>query len=285
MPRFGRGHSCGYGWGLGVLGMTVLACVVALSGCDLGGGGGTSGAPTAGVTATTALTSATATLAHQPTGTADLTYSASAKTLTVKMNLTGLAPTSMHAAHIHSGHCGSNGAIVHALNSISANGVGGATLNQTIDNVTGGIPASGWYLNVHNGTASDEFSLISIACVNITPTTTTTSAGQTQTAHLTLAPGEGPSENSSGKATLAIQGGNLVVTITMSGLEPTSTHAAHIHTGSCTSQGNVVYPLNNVTADGSGNATSTTTLKNVTSIPSGWLVRQCPPRPEPGLAD
>lgn len=273
MPRVGRGHSFGHGWGLGVMGMAVLACVVALSGCDVGGGGGSSGGPTAGVTATTALTSATATLSHQPTGTADVTYSASAKTLTVKVNLTGLAPNSTHAAHIHSGNCGSNGAVVHALNTISANGTGAATLNQTIDNVSGGIPGSGWYLNVNNGTANDQYSNVSIACVNITPTNTTTSAGQTQTAHATFAKGEGPSQNSSGKATLAIQGGNLVVTITLSGLEPTSKHAAHIHTGSCTSQGDVVHALNDVTADGSGNATSTTTITKVTSIPSGgWYV-------------
>lgn len=275
MRRLQPGLRRGHGLRLGMLGIAVLAGVVALSGCDLGLGGGTSGggSTTPAATGTTGLTSATATLAHQPVGTADLTYNASSKALTVKVNLTGLAPSSPHAAHIHNGSCGSNGSVLHPLNTISADGKGVATLDQTIDNVSGGIPSSGWYLNVHNGTGTDQFSAMSIACANITPQSASTSAGQSQTAHATFGNGEGPSQSASGKATLAIQGGNLLVTITMSGLEPTSKHVAHIHTGSCASQGDAVHALSDVTADNSGNATSTTTINGVTAIPSGgWYV-------------
>lgn len=258
-----------------MLGMAALVCVVALSGCDLGAGGtsgGTSGT-TPAATGTTGLTSAVATLAHQPVGTADLTYNPGAKTLAVKVNLTGLAPNSTHAAHIHDGSCGSSGSVVHALNEIKADDKGAGSLDQTIDNVTSAIPNSGWDINVHNGTGTDQYSTMSIACANITPQSASTSAGQTQTAHATFGKGEAPSQDASGKTTLAIQNGKLVVTITMSGLEPTSKHAAHIHSGTCASQGAIVHPLDDVTADGSGNATSTTTIDNVTSIPSGgWYV-------------
>src|SRR2546430_945203 len=65
----------------------------------------------------------------------------------------------------------------------------------------------------------------------------------------------------------------LMVKISLVGLAPNSTHAAHIHHGSCASQGPVVYPLQTVMADASGRASETTTIKNVTSIPSsGWYV-------------
>lgn len=273
MRRLQPGLKPGHGWRLGMLGMAVLACVIALSGCDLGAGGTSGGGTTPAATGTTGLTSALATLVHQPVGTADLTYNPSAKTLNVKVNLTGLAPNSDHAAHIHNGSCGSSGSVVHALNTITANGKGVASLDQTIDNVSSEIPGSGWDINVHNGTGTDQYSSMSIACANIKPQSTSTSAGQTQTAHVTFGDGEGPSQAASGKATLAIQGGKLLVTITMSGLEPTSKHAAHIHTGTCASQGDIVHPLNDVTADGSGNATSTTTIDNVSAIPSGgWYV-------------
>ncbi|HEX2804574.1 MAG TPA: CHRD domain-containing protein, partial [Kineosporiaceae bacterium] len=77
----------------------------------------------------------------------------------------------------------------------------------------------------------------------------------------------------SGTAALSLANGQLTVKITMSGLAPNSAHAAHIHVGSCTNQGAVVHPLTNVTADGNGNATSSTTVAGVTSIPSGqWYV-------------
>ena len=76
-----------------------------------------------------------------------------------------------------------------------------------------------------------------------------------------------------GMAQLSLSGTTLTVKLTLSGLEPNSAHAAHIHTGSCESQGAVVYPLMPVMADASGNATVMTTINNVSSIPgSGWYV-------------
>ena len=74
-------------------------------------------------------------------------------------------------------------------------------------------------------------------------------------------------------AHLTLSGSTLTVTLTLTGLQPGSSHAAHIHAGSCQSQGAVVHPLNNVIADRSGNYHGTTTIQKVSSLPgSGWYV-------------
>jgi hypothetical protein len=66
----------------------------------------------------------------------------------------------------------------------------------------------------------------------------------------------------------------LTVTVTMTGLGPNSTHPAHIHSGTCANTGGVLYPLNPVVADASGDATATTTVSPVANgIPAtGWAV-------------
>jgi hypothetical protein len=64
-------------------------------------------------------------------------------------------------------------------------------------------------------------------------------------------------------AWISIHDDDLIVKISVSGLAPYSAHMAHIHAGSCQAQGPVVYPLNLVVADGHGNATSKTIIKNV----------------------
>ncbi|HEY4035553.1 MAG TPA: CHRD domain-containing protein [Ktedonobacteraceae bacterium] len=72
---------------------------------------------------------------------------------------------------------------------------------------------------------------------------------------------------------LARKSGQLTVKIFLYRLAPKSTHVAHIHNGSCESQGSVLYPLSPVHADSVGFGTSTTVVKNVSSIPSsGWYV-------------
>jgi hypothetical protein len=66
----------------------------------------------------------------------------------------------------------------------------------------------------------------------------------------------------------------LTVILHLSGLHSGSTHAAHIHSGTCSSMGKILYPLNNVVANTSGTGTSTTTIHNITTgIPAtGWNV-------------
>jgi hypothetical protein len=64
----------------------------------------------------------------------------------------------------------------------------------------------------------------------------------------------------------------LTATVHLSGLQPKSSYANHIHAGDCSIEGKMLYPLNNVITDAAGNGTATTTLKNITGgIPaSGW---------------
>jgi hypothetical protein len=66
----------------------------------------------------------------------------------------------------------------------------------------------------------------------------------------------------------------LTATLHLSGLQPGSNHAAHIHAGTCSSRETILYPFKNVIANADGNAVSTTTFTNVTGgIPAtGWNI-------------
>ena len=230
------------------------------------GSSGTSGSSPSPATSSSASggTSTQATLQHVPRGEATLTLAGNK--LTVAITLTGLAPNSRHPVHIHGmGNCSSNSPVIYPLENVVANATGTANVTSTVDGVAS-IPASGWYVNVHNGpalTPPDQFS--PIACGEV--------KGGSNEVTVPLQQGSGLSQAASGTAALSLANGQLTVKITMSGLAPNSVHAAHIHVGSCTNQGAVVHPLTNVTADGNGNATSSTTVAGVTSIPSGqWYV-------------
>lgn len=245
--------------------------------------GGSSGTSTGSSSSTPTTTNATptstamtakASLMHVPTGTATLNWDPTSKTLTVNVTLTGLAPNSIHPEHIHTGSCANQGGVLHPLAMLNADAHGNATATTTIPNVTGGIPASGWYVNVHNGPAlspADQF--LPIVCGDVSNSNTSTSAAQSVQVTLNSAPSASAGQAAMGTAELTLNGSTLTVKVTVSGLAPNSSHANHIHLGSCTMQGKVLYPLTTLVADASGNATATTMINNVSSIPSsGWYV-------------
>ena len=90
-----------------------------------------------------------------PAGAASVTYSPSAKTLTVNVTASGVTP-GFHAAHIHLGSCQSQGPVLYMLFDLTANSSGQiVSENRTITGVTSGIPATGWYLNLHQGTSQN----------------------------------------------------------------------------------------------------------------------------------
>lgn len=62
----------------------------------------------------------------------------------------------------------------------------------------------------------------------------------------------------------------LTVHVQASGFAPGSTHAAHIHQGSCAAQGPVIYMLQDLVADSNGTIDATRTLTGVTSAPPVW---------------
>ena len=261
---------------INILAVLCIVAALLLAGC---GGGAASNppapTPTSAAPATNAPSGppiptitgslATATLKHVPTGTADLTWDRATHDLTVKVSLVGLAPSSMHPEHIHTGSCANQGNVIYPLQTLAADAHGVATATTVVKNVTNGIPATGWYVNVHNGpglSTNDQF--LPIACGDVA----NSSAAQSVNVMLTSAPPASMGESVSGTAQLMLSGTSLTVKLTLSGLEPNSMHAVHIHAGSCESQGPVVYPLNTVVADSSGNASDTTTVTvaNVTAV-------------------
>ncbi len=252
--------------------LAVFGIVAALM---LAGCGGTSHASSPGSTPTSrsAATTATAILKHMPTGVATISWNPTSQALMVNISLIGLAPNSTHPAYIHHGSCSKQGLIVYPLQNVVANAHGVGTSTTTIKNVTK-VPATGWYVNIHNGpdlSTSDQS--LSIVCGDIALTNVPPTSPLSLKIPLNSAPPASTGESVNGTAHLTLSGKTLTVRLIVSGLEPNSSHEAHIHSGSCASQGPVVYPLQTVTADASGHANVTTTIKNVTSIPSsGWYV-------------
>lgn len=126
------------------------------SGAQLGDPGALGYTPVAcGDITTAAPTTLTmAPVGGQPQGSANLTYDAGKKTLTVDATASGLAPGSAHAAHIHLGTCTAQGAVKYPLHDLVASSTGTAQTTTVVQNVDQSPPASGWYLNVHLGSSS-----------------------------------------------------------------------------------------------------------------------------------
>jgi hypothetical protein len=76
----------------------------------------------------------------------------------------------------------------------------------------------------------------------------------------------------SGAAAIFSEGGRLFVAVSVSGLKPMSTHAEHIHAGTCGSNGPIKYPLANLVADARGNATAVARITPTSVARSGWYV-------------
>jgi Cu/Zn superoxide dismutase len=91
---------------------------------------------------------------QHPQGSAKLTYEPGNKTLTVDVTASGLVPGSDHAVHVHLGACDSQGPVKYPLDDLMASPAGGAEVTTVVQNVAQAPPASGWYLNVHLGSAS-----------------------------------------------------------------------------------------------------------------------------------
>jgi len=252
-----------------------LIVTAALAAC------GGSSSPSAGTQSTSStasgVSSATVALRHVPTGDATLAYDATAKALTVEIRLTGLAPSSVHPAHIHSGLCEKQGAVLYGLNNVQADAKGVADSVTSVPNIKeGAIPNGTWYINVHNGpTLTPDAQFEPIVCGDVAnPDKGTHQLVKLQNGPTPVAsPPSSPDQTASGTANLSIEGGALKVVVTATGLKPSSSHAMHIHMGSCESQGAVVHGLPALTADANGNATLTTTVSGISSIPVGaWYL-------------
>jgi CHRD domain len=249
-----------------------MVATLLLVGC----GGTTTSNPPASTPAGS-TTTATATLKHAPTGTATFSWDPSSHTLTVTLKLIGLAPgpNSIHPAYIYEGSCRNQGKRLYQLKpDVEADTHGDATtVTSPISNVMNGIPATGWSVTVYNGPGSSADDQLQIVCGDVANPNAVTTAAQSVQVPLNEAPPSSVGQSATGTAQLTLSGGTLTVKLTVNKLAPNSTHAVHIHLGSCASQGPVEHPLMTLTADASGNASGTTTIPNVSAIPkSGWYV-------------
>jgi len=98
-------------------------------------------------------------------GTAALAFTGPS-TLRVVVQMSALAPNSVHPEHIHAGSCAAGGGIKYPLADLHANAAGAATATTVIANVSQ-IPASGWFVNVHTGPTLLGAGANPIACGDI----------------------------------------------------------------------------------------------------------------------
>ncbi len=210
-------------------------------------------------------------LTHSPIGTVDLGWSSTYHTLMVTIAVSGLTPGSTHLVHIHAGTCSAMGQIVHGLLPLVADAHGVGLSTTTIAGVMSGIPARGWAVNIHNGpTFATSLDARPIACGNISSVRSV--ARGVQSAHATLATTISPDENVQGMAQVSVMGQTIIVTLSLSGMAPNTTHMAHIHTGSCAAQGPVLFPLKPIVADAQGRAMTVTTITVHTLPPAHWYI-------------
>ena len=207
-------------------------------------------------------------LGAQPTGTATLTWDPQSKNVTAKVSLSGVTPDSTHAIHIHKGGCATMGDVLVPFPDLRADG--GGAINTTVTSTQpdpGGL-ASGTSLNMHLASGAQlggpgAFGFTPIACGDVVP-------GTPATVH--MAPvGQQPQ----GSANMTYDSGKktLTVTTTASGLAPGSSHAQHIHLGSCAAQGAVKFGLDDLAASPTGTAETTTVVQNAEAPPaSGWYL-------------
>ena len=205
-------------------------------------------------------------LKHDPSGNADLKWNAQSHELSVTLALHGLQVKTTHPAHIHSGSCSKPGATVYTLDNVVADADGNASVTTVIKDVANGIPANGWYINVHNGpemTTPEQ--MMGITCGDISNPKAATTTDQSVT--VTMAGTPEPNQSASGTAQLTLSATALTVNITLNGLVANSTHMAHIHDGNCHKQGKIAFTLKPIVADASGIGHSTTEIP-LTSLTS-----------------
>jgi Cu/Zn superoxide dismutase len=104
-----------------------------------------------------------------PQGRATVTYNPFAKTISVTVTATGLTPGA-HAAHIHVGSCAAQGPVQYMLTDFTADASGQIDHEtRTVANATTPLPATGWYLNLHQGTSANILDAAGNPTVNFRP--------------------------------------------------------------------------------------------------------------------
>jgi peptidoglycan hydrolase-like protein with peptidoglycan-binding domain len=198
------------------------------------------------------------------------------QTLTVALNASGLTPATAYQANVHFGSCTAGGPVGYPLPAFTPGASGTISLTATLSGI-GVVPPSGWFLTIELPATTPGGTPTVVACGDVTPAfpflAPSTPVSFSPVA-VTLTGVNGSS--ASGSATLRFTAPQtLLVTVSLTGLPPSSTHPAHIHYGTCAAlpAGPIAYPLQDLVADASGNATATTTVPGVQVIPpAGWFI-------------
>ena len=90
-----------------------------------------------------------------PQGSAVVAYNQKAKTISVTVNASGFQP-GRHAVQIRVGTCAAQGPVQYTLKDFTANAKGHIVKEtRVVTGATTPLPATGWYLNLHQGTSSN----------------------------------------------------------------------------------------------------------------------------------
>jgi hypothetical protein len=210
---------------------------------------------------------ATTMLESMPTGM--VTQTGDRASMALQVQASGLTPGSMHRVELVNGGCSQQG---RRMRSVLSMGTLSADSGGAID---ASLSAPGRQMRSHRslvlllgtppmGSGASRV----IACASL--------HGHWDGGATPLAGelGSGRSLAGSTQITYEATTGTLTIHVQASGFAPGSTHAAHIHQGSCAAQGPVVYMLSDLVADGNGNIDATRTLTDVMNAPpaSGWYL-------------
>lgn len=202
--------------------------------------------------------------------------------LAVKLAVTGLTPSSQHNIDVERGACPATfrlGADVVPAAEVTANA--GGQVNQTIDlgRSAGSLPQGPLALTIRQGLTanvmdggSNALAVQGLACAQVPHQVT--SRGRSRKLDAVSESGKALH----GWASYAYNatdphsstGHSVTVTIKAYGFVPGSVHAAHVHAGSCTDQGNVVVMLPDLKAKGNGEISASDTV-DVPQQPQGPL--------------
>lgn len=191
----------------------------------------------------------------------------SGSTTNVELTVTGLAAFSSHIAHVYSGTCEQPGAILYALTQVVAD-ANGASDTKTVIQAKYPPTFGTWFVAVHAGPDMQGPNATNLLCGNLAAA----APGQSPPAGQTF-PLNGIKTNASGHITVSSNGTSTTIEVVVTGLNADSSHVSHIHSGTCSRQGGILFALNEVVADGTGAADTRTTIPTKFPPASGtWYV-------------
>ena len=172
----------------------------------------------------------------------------------VSVIVSGLQPNTTHAEHIHVGSsCSANGPIKYPLPMLHADAAGDAMASGTI--MAASLPSKGFYVNIHdiNGTP--------IACGVLHNPTMVVSVkpmgGTASAAALITEPAPVMGNR--------VKSGTEVLVLA-SGLKPNTAYPNHIHAAVCGVPSPIMYPLNTLVGDSTGNGFNGTGITDIIPV-------------------